>query len=283
MFQDIYPHVYHNEFHNIQPSEEDFIIIFDSDKVLLKKTDENTYQLPRKKETEGEKYVYLFSIDENHYFMDESETYVDIEGYRYEFMQITRFIQPKELAFLLNTAYALRQWYQSHVYCGKCGSRTIRDEKERMIRCPNCHEMVYPTISPAVIVGVINKDKILMSQYRGRAVKHHALIAGFAESGETIEETVRREVKEEVGLKVKNLVYYKSQPWPYSSSLLLGFYCELDGSDAITLEEDELAMADWFTADQIEERNDGISLTREMIENFRLGRHPFAEKNNEED
>ena len=102
--------------------------------------------------------------------------------------------------------------------------------------------MVYPVISPAVIIAVTHNGKLLMSKYAGREYKKYALIAGFNEIGETIEETVHREVMEEVGLKVKNLKYYKSQPWPFTGTLLMGFFCELDGEDdRITLEEEELA------------------------------------------
>ena len=102
------------------------------------------------------------------------------------------------------------------------------------MRCACCGNMVYPKIAPAVIVGVIYDNKILMTKYSDREYKKYALIAGFTEIGETAEETVRREVMEEVGLHVKNIRYYKSQPWALSGSLLAGFFCELDGDDTIS-------------------------------------------------
>jgi NAD+ diphosphatase len=97
------------------------------------------------------------------------------------------------------------------------------------MQCTECHNIVYPRISPAVIVAVMDGNRILMTKYAGRVFKKYALIAGYAEIGETLEETVRREVMEEVGLKVKNIRYYKSQPWAFDDSLLSGFFCELDG------------------------------------------------------
>lgn len=97
----------------------------------------------------------------------------------------------------------------------------LHSQKERMMECPSCGNQEYPVLCPAVIVGITNGDKIILSKYEGRRFKRYALIAGFAEIGETIEETVHREVMEEVGLKVKNLRYYKSQPWSFSSTLLL--------------------------------------------------------------
>ena len=143
------------------------------------------------------------------------------------------------------------------------------DHKERMLLCPSCRNMVYPRISPAVIVGVLNGDKILMSKYAGRPYTNYALIAGFNEIGESAEQTVAREVMEEVGLKVKNIRYYKSQPWAFSGSLLLGFFCDLDGSDRITLDRNELAEAGWFKWDEIALTDDHLSLTREMIMQFK--------------
>ena len=91
--------------------------------------------------------------------------------------------------------------------------------------------MEFPKISPAVIIGLTHKNRLLLSKYAGRTYKKYALLAGYTEIGETVEETVSREVMEEVGLPVKNIRYYKSQPWPFSSTVLMGFFCDLDGDD----------------------------------------------------
>ena len=131
--------------------------------------------------------------------------------------------------------------------------------------------MEYPKISPAVIIGVLDGSRILMSKYAGRSYKKYALLAGFVEIGETVEETVKREVMEEVGLKVKNVRYYKSQPWSFSDTVLMGFYCDLDGEDKITLDEEELALAEWFERDVIPVEPSRDSLTNEMIMKFKNG------------
>ena len=110
-----------------------------------------------------------------------------------------------------------------------------------------------------------------MSKYAGRAYKKYALLAGFTEIGETAEETVAREVMEEVGLKVKNIRYYKSQPWSFSDTLLLGFYCDLDGDGAVTLDRKELALAEWFEREDIPDTASTESLTNEMIMRFKNG------------
>lgn len=144
------------------------------------------------------------------------------------------------------------------------------------MRCPACGGLVYPTISPAVIVAVTHGDRLLLTKYsqtaRPGTVRNYALIAGFAEIGEPLEGTVRREVMEEVGLPVKNIRFYKSQPWSFSSSLLSGFYCDLDTEDeTVTLQEDELGEGTWFDRSELPEGGSSISLTHEMIERFRQG------------
>ena len=144
-----------------------------------------------------------------------------------------------------------------------------------MLHCDECGNSVYPKIAPAVIVGVTDGDRILMSKYSGRDYTRYALIAGFTEIGETAEETVAREVMEEVGLKVKNIRYYKSQPWGSECDLLLGFYCDLDGDDKITIDENELSEAEWFHRDEMNVEDDGISLTRAMMTAFKERKHPL--------
>ena len=140
-----------------------------------------------------------------------------------------------------------------------------------MMYCPACGQREYPKLNPAVIVAVTEGDKLLLTKYAGRAYTKYALIAGYTEIGETVEETVQREVMEEVGLKVKNIRYYKSQPWSFTDTLLMGFFVEVDGDDTIRLDENELQVAKWCSREEIPE-NDGISLTREMMEVFKNGK-----------
>ena len=111
-----------------------------------------------------------------------------------------------------------------------------------------------------------------MTKYAGREYKRYALIAGFTEIGETAEETVQREVMEEVGIRVKNIRYYKSQPWGFDSNLLLGYFCELDGSGKIRLDEEELATAEWVDYRDIPDDPEGLSLTRAMMTAFRISK-----------
>jgi len=268
MLHDIQPHIYDNAYRQKTPNDNSRIVFIQDNAVLIKETEEGI-AFPRYGELEPQDalYTYLFSIDDMTFFLCPA---VEPQGdYDYHGMMEFRSKQPKYLAYAAAVACQLYNWYSRNRYCGRCGTEMAHDDKERMMRCGNCGNLVYPKISPAVIVGVTDGDRLLMTKYSGRIYKRYALIAGFAETGEPIEDTVRREVMEEVGLKVKNIRYYKSQPWPFSDSLLMGFYCDLDGSDEITLDTNELECAEWIGRKDIDVQADGISLTNEMIVRFK--------------
>lgn len=277
MIQDIAA-IYHNEYKEQSPSTGDYIMFADGRSVLMKKDSEEIEYLRYEELTDAEMpFQYLFVIEtkegKKRFFLGDSALLPEniFDEYSYEQQNVFRTKQPKELAFAGITACQLANWYHTTRFCGTCGSGLEHDKKERMMRCPKCNAMHYPKISPAVIVAVTNGDKMLMTKYAGRSYKNYALIAGFAEIGETIEETVKREVMEEAGLKVKNIRYYKSQPWSFTDTLLLGFWCELDGDENITMDEEELSVAEWLTREEIPTEYDGISLTNEMIMLFKNG------------
>ena len=192
-----------------------------------------------------------------------------------------RVILEKNQVFLLMTALQLNNWYVDNKYCGRCGTVTVHSPRERALVCPECHRTIYPRILPAVIVAVTqynkqeDKHKILLTKYSpktGHAFPYYALVAGFTEIGETLEECVQREVMEETGLKVKNIRYYKSQPWGVVDDLLMGFYCEADsdelddkGDPVIHLDENELRTGVWLTPNEMTLQPDAYSLTNEMM------------------
>ncbi len=276
MIQDLGSHCYHNEYHPVPPKGRDCILFFQGRKALVKVTGDS-FSFPDFQYT-GEyypqiytSYTYLFSIDQVNYYLIREEALDRLPGYTMEDIIIFRNLGPQVNGFALITGYQLHNWYESRKFCGKCGLPLVPDARERMMYCPHCKNTEYPKISPAVIVGVRNGNRLLMSKYAGGTARRYALIAGFAEIGETLEETVKREVMEEVGLKVKNIEYYKSQPWSLSSSLLMGFYCDLEGSDQIVLEEDELSEAQWFEREEIPYDDYDVSLTREMMIRFKKG------------
>ena len=191
--------------------------------------------------------------------------------YSVETLRVLRRTKPKEECYAGETAYHLYVWYRDNSFCGRCGERFEYSHQERAMICPSCGNVIYPKIAPAVIVGILNAsgDKIVMTRYAGREYKGHALVAGFCEIGETAEDTVRREVLEEVGLHVRNIRYYKSQPWGFDSNLLFGYYCTADEDEPIHMDDGELAKAVWVSRDEIGEEERNLSLTAEMIMHFK--------------
>ena len=268
-----------NEFRNISASAEDLILCFHEGKVLLGRGEDDSLSLPTFSSlTMGESVAsprYVFRMQGRNYFLWTDAAPVSVDGgFAYEPVRQLRQLKSKEICYGVMTGWHLYNWYRTNRICGCCGTPTEHDTRERMLRCPSCGNMVFPRISPAVIVAVTDGDRILLSKYAGRAYTRYALLAGYTEIGETIEQTVHREVMEEVGLRVKNLRYYKSQPWGVDGNVLMGFYCDVDGSDEIHIDENELAMAGWYSRDALPAHDDGISLTREMIRVFEEGREP---------
>ena len=279
MLQDILPNHLYNEYRQKGVTSESRVFHFRGREVYIARNTENHLRLPSYEELNAyestyskEKLQFLFSVDGEDYFLLKStEVLPEQKGYAYESVRTLRQLVSKEVCFAVMTAYHLYVWYRDNGFCGRCGKETVHDTKERMLRCPDCGNMIFPKIAPAVIVALVDGERILMTKYADREYKKYALIAGFTEIGETVEETVAREVMEEVGLKVKNVRYYKSQPWGVDSNLLLGFFAELDGDDTIHRDETELAEAEWFYRSEMPAHDDGISLTREMMGLFERG------------
>lgn len=273
MIQDISPYRFSNHYEDYTPEEDSRVMFIQGGKVLAESKG-TASDFPAFCDAAGfvKKYIYLFSIDETKFFL--AEEYENIPDTGYEFYSLRDFYKfdKKYMAFAAVTAFQLSNWYAGSKFCGRCGKPLVHSGKERMLACPECGNTVYPKISPAVIVAVTDGDRILMTKYANREYKRYALIAGFTEVGETLEETVQREVMEEVGVRVRNIQYYKCQPWSFSDSLLVGFFCELDGSDRIRMDEEELSAAEWVHRDDIEVSFDGISLTNEMIMKFKENR-----------
>lgn len=272
MIQDILPHHFDNSFQRKDVDDNSIAICF-CDECILASYDEKERKLcfPLCKEIKEDPYTYLFSIDEISYFLylDQSE----IDGFEKITMKDVRSLDLSDNVdpFICYSSYHLWKWYLDNRYCGRCKGTLIPDEKERAMRCPECGNIIYPRINPAVIVGVINGDRILLTKYR-RNFAYNALVAGFCEFGETLEETVAREVKEETGLNVKNIRYYKSQPWGIALDMLAGFYCEVDGNDEITMDENELKYAEWVKREDIILQPKPYSLTNEMMSRFKEGK-----------
>lgn len=268
MIQDIQPKCYHNEYTPRPIREEDIVFVFRDTQVLLRETADGL-QFPTGRETEEEALQYLFSIDDRGFYLGSRA----VAGYDFHPLRLLRSCRPQDLCFAGMTAWHLYHWYENNRFCGKCGKKLHHHGSLRALQCESCGNLVFPVIAPAVIVAVTNGDRLLVTRYAGREFKGMALIAGFCEIGERAEDTVHREVMEEAGLKVKNLRYFDSQPWGYASNLLLGYFCEVDGSDEIHFDAEELQSAIWICRDALEPVQENLlSLTGTMIEAFRQGK-----------
>lgn len=276
MIQDIAPHLYDNAFSHNAPRGDSPVFCFEDKQLLLKLTPEEDIVLPRVCDLKltTDQLLFAFDLDQVDYYLLIDAGVTAIPGFSYQPLGMLRQAQPQHLAFACATAASLYRWYRGNRFCGACGQKTQLSKLERALVCPDCGNTIYPKICPAVITAVTDGDRLLLTRYAGRAYSRYALVAGFNEIGESIEDTVRREVMEETGLKVKNLRFYKSQPWVFTDSLLMGFFVDLDGPDTVTLQADELCEGTWFHRADVPEDYAGISLTGEMIELFRQGKNP---------
>ncbi len=290
MIQDINPKHFYNQFQKAAIENPDYIISFHNNLIFAKEAGRDldfiryedfwnwkreVYgEIGTEKEQERQfHFTYLFTIDRQKYFLLKEDVELKIPGFAYCKMFDIRRRFPKDQVMAASTAWHLYVWYRDNRFCGRCGKETEEDEKERMLKCPVCGNMIFPKVAPAVIVGVIDGNRILMTKYANREYKRYALVAGFTEIGETVEETVRREVLEEVGLHVKNIRYYKSQPWGFDLNLLLGFFCELDDTAPIYMDEGELSLAEWVKREDIPDYGEDLSLTHEMMQRFKRGEY----------
>ena len=277
MIQDISPSRLSNSYKALTAGEEDSLLCFDSEGNILVDTSSGEIRFPKRKEVRAAETVYAFSVDDERYFIPLSEHSVSDERFsRMTLRQLRDGFGGKEL-FAAFTGYHLWKWYADNVFCGKCGKRLSLHEKERALQCGKCGNIIYPRINPAVIVGVVNGDSLLITRYR-RGYAYNALVAGFTEIGETLEQTVEREVMEETGVRVKDIRYYKSQPWGLAQDMLVGFFCEAEGSGEIHMDENELKYAEWVKRGDIITQPNKHSLTNEMMTVFKEGKDPFSAK-----
>jgi NAD+ diphosphatase len=193
-----------------------------------------------------------------------------------------RFVGLREAAPLLSRpegallAYAngMVSWHRRHRFCGACGAETLSNDGGHVRRCSNedCEELHFPRTDPAVIMLVTDGDRCLLGRQASWRKPVYSTLAGFVEPGESLEEAVAREVREETSIQVSDVHYHSSQPWPFPSSLMLGFTARAESFD-ITLQDDELEDARWFTRDTLVAGRDvelpsAISIARRLVEDW---------------
>lgn len=223
------------------------------DKVIRRKLHFNSIDL-----------IEVTSIEDNPIWLLENSQWLTLR-------EALHVIKPKEFS-LFARGISLLQWDRHYQFCGQCAKKTILTKQAFERYCVDCQTNYYPRISPAIIVLIYRDNEILMARSAHFPPGVYALIAGFVEAGETLEETVHREVLEEVGIKIKNLAYYGSQPWPFPDSLMIGFTAEYESGDLL-MDTGELEDAGWYPYNQLPGLpSSPMSLAFKMIREFQTKR-----------
>ena len=243
----------------ITPSNDDYLFIFNEKRELFL---DNDKKLPKSLDNFDVNFCFYIGI-----YKTKKAFVVNVNSNEsfYELRDVYELNH--DLYHIAGKAVLVNDWYISHQFCGKFGTKTQFDEKDMMLKCPECGQVHYPRIAPAIIVAIRNGEELLMAKHSYHETIRYALIAGFVEPGETIEEAVHREVSEEVGINIKNLEYKKSQSWPFPNSLMLGFAAEYDSGD-IKVDGDEILKAKWFKKEEIIRYGSDISISDWLIQDF---------------
>ena len=210
------------------------------------------------------------TVHQSHYLGDIAGTHchvLEVEQCDGEFSGL-RSLFGKTDNFMFSLAGRASQvldWFRTHQFCGQCGQKTEIHDKDRAMVCVPCKAFYYPRLSPSIITLVYRGDEMLLARNHRFPEGMYSTLAGFVEPGESIEETLKREVHEEVGVKVRNIQYKGSQPWPFPNSLMLGFLAEYDSGE-LNLQEEEIADAKWFHYTELPKIPGPVAISRWLID-----------------
>ena len=260
-------------FFNIKEKNNNILIIFKNNKIIYEpnlKTfllDENFLDINVKDHL----YVGIANNGNDIFAVDISNYKNDINiGYKslveFDIRHLLAMSEPEDIV-LMGRANQLLHWVRSNKYSGYSGELNQFNDKEQAFSCPSTSSMIYPQISPCVLAMIIKGNQILLARNNLFPEGLFSVLAGFVEVSESAEETVEREVMEEVGIKVKNIEYVGSQPWPFPSQLMLGFKCEYDSGE-IVIDENEIIEADWYTVENLPYVPPPSSLSGKLINLF---------------
>jgi NAD+ diphosphatase len=246
--------------------------VFHKDRLLLKKNNQGcripyTEDLTQIKVTPT-RSQYLGTLDSQACYAAElPDLNQGLDGFDLKGLRETFGRLEEELIWIAGRANQLVDWSRNHQFCGQCGHSTEDKSEERAKICPACGLVNYPRLSPAIIVAVVKGDRLLLASNKRYKSGYYSVLAGFVEPGETLEECVAREIKEEVGISVKNVRYFGSQPWPFPNSLMVGFVADYAGGQ-INADQSEIVDAGWFTADNLPSIPPRITIARHLIDWF---------------
>ena len=188
-----------------------------------------------------------------------------VHGLRFAGLRSLFFRLPEPLLALAGRAFQVVEWDRTHRYCGRCGTPTRDKDGERAKECPACGLVAYPRNSPAMMVLVTRGRELLLARAHRFPGAMYSALAGFVEPGETIEDCIRREVREEVGIDVTGITYFASQSWPFPHSLMIAYTAEYAGG-VMRPGDDEIADAQWFTLDALPDLPTNVSIARRLID-----------------
>ncbi|MBD3309236.1 NAD(+) diphosphatase, partial [candidate division KSB3 bacterium] len=208
---------------------------------------------------------YLGTIDGQHCYAAElQDSTVDVPaGMELRTLRSLYECLPEDLFWIAGRAFQIVDWDRTHHYCGQCGHALESLPEERAKTCPQCHLTQYPRIAPAIIVAVLRDQHILLAHAPRFPEGLYSVIAGFVEPGETFEECVRREVREEVGIEVTDIRYFGNQPWPFPHSLMVGFTARYAGGE-LAVDNTEITDAGWFRVGTLPKIPGKISIARQL-------------------
>jgi len=275
MIHEIFPHRFIiNYLVNKKIGEKDYVLHYNGNSLLLK-TNGDELKIPQKEDfpviSDETENTFLFTLNDVSCFLIWDHLKADKPHFIYKEIDFFRTIRQQEIAWNSIVGFHLMNWYSLNKFCGKCGTSTQQKPDERALICPDCHTIVYPKISPAIIVAIICNNKILLARGSNFKGDWYSLIPGNVDVGESLEEALAREVKEEVGLDIKNIRYFKSQPWPLSGSMMIGYIAEADDNQPLSIDYKEIAEAAWFTRGNLPKHSSNLSIAGEMIEKFEKG------------
>ncbi len=212
--------------------------------------------------------LYMGTLAGHHLFAAEAEASQPIpSGWLWRSLRTLYGLLSDDYFAVAGRALQLLGWDRSHKYCGCCGKETFIRPTERCRECPACGYLAYPKLAPAVMALIKKNREILLARGPHFPEKFYSVIAGYVDPGETLEQCISREVFEEVGVKVKNIRYFGSQPWPFSQSLMIAFTCDWEEGE-ISIDPMELAHADWFNHTNLPQLPPPLSISRMLIDSY---------------
>ncbi|AUR50759.1 NAD(+) diphosphatase [Aquella oligotrophica] len=246
-------------------------LIFHEQSILLYQMNENSYRLPEAHELENisftDSQIKIQDAARVAYINTAQDIATD-SGLKLLNLRMALNILPTESIPTIIYAQQIIYYQVNNRFCSKCGTPTSLNSEEKWLTCIKCKRDIYPKISPAMIVAVIKDDQLLMAQANHYAPEMWSILAGFSEVGENLEETVAREVMEEVGISIKNIRYWGSQYWPFPNSLMIGFVADY-ASGEIVLDTTEMRVAGFYRKDELPGRpSTNLSIASKMIDAF---------------